>query len=103
MRFLVVLVASTVLVFCTFLVQEVTQIQLSAQPQGPAPGSAQRFVYTGVGACTASNCHGSVTPRKAPRSDIQGTEYMHWFTKDKHAKAYEVLRIDRSVRIAQNL
>jgi hypothetical protein len=103
MRFLVVLVASTILVFCTLLVQEVTQIQLSAQPQGPAPGSAQRFVYTGVGACTASNCHGSVTPRRAPRSDIQGTEYMHWFTKDKHAKAYEVLRIDRSARIAQNL
>ena len=103
MSFLCGLVASVMLLICSPLVQEVTQTHPRAQTPGPTTGSAQRFIYTGVGSCTASNCHGSVTPRNTPKIDIRQTEYTHWLTKDKHAKTYEVLRKDRSVRIAQNL
>jgi hypothetical protein len=50
-----------------------------------------------------SNCHGSVTPRSAPKIDIKQDEHTHWLKKDKHARAYEVLLKERSVHMAQNL
>src|SRR5262245_17555244 len=57
---------------------------------GVGVSSVQRFFYLGVDSCGASTCHGSVTPRNAPRSGIRQTEYTQWLATDKHAKAYEV-------------
>jgi hypothetical protein len=57
--------------------------------------------YTGAGSCTSSNCHGSVWPRTGIR--IKQNEYKIWSTKDKHARAYNVLLEARSKLIARNL
>lgn len=45
--------------------------------------------YTGVGSCSANNCHGSTQPAsKAGDADNTATI---WSTKDHHAKAYTAL------------
>jgi len=66
-------------------------------------GSAQRFLYLGAESCGASTCHGSATPRNAPRTGIRQTEYAQWLNNDKHAKAFEVLLKERSLLMAKNL
>ena len=45
---------------------------------GVGGGSPQRFFYLGAESCGASTCHGSVTPRNAPRTGIRQTEYAQW-------------------------
>ena len=76
----------------------------AAQEKPPPPVSGQqRYIYTGTGSCASSNCHGSVTPRSAPKIDIKQDEHTHWLKKDKHARAYEVLLKERSVKMAQYL
>jgi hypothetical protein len=71
---------------------------------GFAGSGAPRFFYIGgADSCSGSTCHGSVTPRNAPRTGIRQTEYGQWLTKDKHARAYEVLLKDRTIQIAKNL
>ncbi len=73
-----------------------------AQTQSSA--STQPYIYTGAGSCAASNCHGSATP-KSPSEKIQirQSEHTHWLTKDKHAKAYDVLLKTRPVKMASSL
>jgi len=55
----------------------------------------------GVVNCANSVCHGSVQPIKD--SDVLQTEYVTWSRVDKHARAYNVLSSDQSLRIARNL
>ena len=72
---------------------------------GPGASQAQPKIdddiHLGVGSCAGSTCHGSVEPWA--KSNVLQNEYVVWQRKDKHAKAYDVLRNDRSKRIARNL
>ncbi len=55
----------------------------------PAIASATPDKYVGTGSCSSSNCHGSVSPRKA--SNVLQNEYYTWLKHDKHSQAYTVL------------
>lgn len=57
--------------------------------------------YTGVGSCSASNCHGTTQPPQKP-GDPDNT-YTIWASKDKHSKAYESLSNKESIKIAKKL
>lgn len=57
--------------------------------------------YMGVGSCSSSNCHGSVSPRKA--SNVLQNEYVTWEKHDVHSKAWVNLSNEDSVKIAKNL
>ncbi|MBM3224883.1 MAG: hypothetical protein FJZ47_13920 [Candidatus Tectomicrobia bacterium] len=78
----------------------------SSAAASKAAGSSsgvQRYFYLGGESCASSGCHGSATPRKASRSGILQNEHAQWLSKDKHAKAYEVLLKPRSLLMAKNL
>jgi hypothetical protein len=60
-------------------------------------------IYTGTTPCAFSDCHGSVTPSEASERTIDQNEYYTWLKKDRHAKAYAVLRKERSIQIIKNL
>jgi len=70
---------------------------LPAQPSAPpaAPGAAS---FLGAGSCSASACHNA----NFAHGEV-GSEYTTWITRDPHARAYEVLFLDRSKRIQQIL
>lgn len=72
------------------------QQQTPAAPSGMKPGS-----YVGPGGCAASNCHGSVQPKKVTR--IPQNEYSIWAAQDKHSRAYMVLSNTVSVRMGKIL
>ncbi len=55
----------------------------------------------GAASCASGNCHGSSRPRQG--SDINQNEYRIWATRDRHARAYEVLWGELSTRIARRL
>ena len=57
--------------------------------------------YEGVHSCSATACHGS--GRADTTGSIQRNEYVTWFEKDPHAKAFEVLRNEVSQRMMRNL
>jgi hypothetical protein len=57
--------------------------------------------YNGPGGCAASSCHGSVLPKTVLR--IPQNEYSIWVGQDKHARAYQVLSNDVSVRMGKIL
>jgi hypothetical protein len=67
----------------------------AAQPPG------DDGVHLGVASCAGNNCHGAVEPFKTAR--VAQNEYLIWAQKDKHSKAFAVLREERGRRIAQNL
>src|SRR5262249_56158375 len=76
----------------------VGQMAATAPPPGAASqapsvggGMTQRFFSMGAESCAASTCHGSTTPRHAPRTGIRQTEYTQWQTNDKHPQTHEVL------------
>ena len=101
MRTFIVLVAMlTALVLGTFSPAFQHQPRAFAQTS-PA---AARDKYMGTAPCSVDDCHGSVVP-KEPAEDIRihRNEYYTWLKRDKHARAYEVLLKERSLRIAQNL
>jgi hypothetical protein len=52
----------------------------------------------GVGSCAAAGCHNT-----NGRADKEGSEYSIWAGRDKHARAYEVLREPRSVEMVRKL
>jgi Cytochrome c554 and c-prime len=58
-------------------------------------------ISMGVVNCANSLCHGSVEPIKD--SNILQTEYVTWSRVDKHARAYQALFSEKSLRIARNL
>lgn len=55
-------------------------------------------VFTGVGSCAASNCHGG-----SPSNGIAGAEYSIWVQRDKHSEGYSVLLNDESKQMAKLL
>ncbi len=66
--------------------------------------SAQNSVvgkYNGPGGCASSSCHGSIQPKQITR--VAQNEYSIWAGQDKHARAYQVLSTDVSVRIGKIL
>ena len=67
---------------------------------GPAAAQSPA-THLGVASCAGNNCHGAVQPLKT--SPVAQDEYLIWAHKDKHSKAFAVLRDERSRQIAQNL
>jgi hypothetical protein len=57
--------------------------------------------HLGVATCAGDNCHGSV--HRLPGARVAQDEYLIWKNKDKHSKAFAVLKEERGVRIARNL
>lgn len=55
----------------------------------------------GVASCSSSLCHGSTDYWKG--SNVLQDEYLTWHRRDKHARAYAVLRNDLSREIAKKL
>jgi hypothetical protein len=69
-----------------------------------AAASAQNSVvgkYNGPGGCASSSCHGSIQPKQI--THVAQNEYSVWAGQDKHARAYQVLSNDVSVRIGKIL
>jgi Cytochrome c554 and c-prime len=62
---------------------------------------AQEAKYTGSGSCASSSCHGSLTPKQVSR--VLQNEYTTWAGQDKHARAYDVLANDVSIRMGKIL
>jgi hypothetical protein len=71
----------------------------TAVPQTREPAAIGK--YNGPGGCAASSCHGSIQPRSALR--IPQNEYSIWAGQDKHARAYQVLSNEVSVRMGRIL
>jgi hypothetical protein len=69
---------------------------LSAASQNTSVGK-----YNGPGGCASSSCHGSIQPKQVTR--VGQNEYSIWAGQDKHARAYQVLSNDVSVRMARIL
>jgi len=57
--------------------------------------------YNGPGGCASSSCHGSIQPKQITR--VAQNEYSIWAGQDKHARAYQALSNDVSVRIGKIL
>ena len=57
--------------------------------------------YNGPGGCASSSCHGSIQPKNI--THVAQNEYSIWAGQDKHARAYQVLSSDVSIRIARIL
>jgi hypothetical protein len=57
--------------------------------------------HLGVATCSSSVCHGSVKSKSS--YDVQLNEYVTWSHDDSHAKAYNVLKSERSRAIAAKL
>jgi nitrate reductase cytochrome c-type subunit len=69
-----------------------------------ASAAAQNTVvgkYSGPGGCASSSCHGSIQPKNI--THVAQNEYSIWAGQDKHARAYQVLSNDVSVRIGKIL
>jgi hypothetical protein len=72
-----------------------------AQTAQTAQTASQNGTHLGVASCAGNNCHGAVEPFKTSR--VAQNEYLIWSHKDKHSKAFAVLREEPGRRIAQNL
>src|SRR5690349_23032108 len=79
-----------------------------AQPRAsarvsPPPATEQTAprAYTGPGSCAAAACHGAI--RSVAGSRILQTEYTTWISRDRHARAVQVLSTPVSVRMASIL
>ena len=73
-----------------------------------AARAADDGVHVGVATCAGDNCHGRAdVPSEAQlgtaQYPIKQNEYLVWAHKDKHARAYAVLKEPRGERIAHNL
>jgi len=62
-------------------------------------------VVQGAGSCSATACHGSITPaaRDEYPSRVLRNEHTTWITQDRHADAYRVLSSRRSQDMASRL
>jgi Cytochrome c554 and c-prime len=54
--------------------------------------------FMGAGSCASAACHNA----NFTHGDL-GSEYTTWITRDRHARAYEILFADRSKTIQKNL
>lgn len=64
----------------------------TAEAKQPTPA------FVGAGSCAASACHNA----NFAHGD-RSSEYTHWITRDRHAKAFEILFDERSRAIQKNL
>jgi hypothetical protein len=71
-------------------------VSTSARAQNSVVGK-----YDGPGGCASSSCHGSIQPKNI--THVAQNEYSTWAGQDKHARAYQVLSNDVSIRIARIL
>jgi hypothetical protein len=71
-------------------------VSVSASAQNTVVGK-----YDGPGGCASSSCHGSIQPKQITR--VPQNEYSIWAGQDKHARAYQVLSNDVSVRMGRIL
>ena len=71
-------------------------VSVSASAQNNVVGK-----YNGPGGCASSSCHGSIQPKTI--THVAQNEYSIWAGQDKHARAYQVLSNDVSVRIGKIL
>jgi hypothetical protein len=69
-------------------------------PATDSPGPSSGPLYVGTGSCSARACHGGIEPLNKP---IQQNEYTTWISEDKHARSYQILFDELSLRIAKNL
>ncbi len=76
-----------------------TQLEGRALPPPLPYQSAHQTL--GTVTCASSLCHGSIKTWKD--SHVLQNEYITWSRTDKHARAYNVLLNERSLRIAKNL
>ena len=63
-------------------------------------GADAADLRVGVASCAGSACHGAA---RMSGATVRQDEYLTWQRKDRHARAYDTLRSDRSRRIAANL
>jgi hypothetical protein len=70
----------------------------AAQPGGPDAGKGDSLRLVGTASCASAACHNGGGPQGSA-----GSEYTTWITRDKHARAYEVLFDKRSVEMAKRL
>ena len=60
--------------------------------------------HVGSTSCAGSSCHGiTATWQRLEGSNVKQTEHIVWRREDAHARAYDTLLSERSLRIAQNL
>lgn len=64
-------------------------------------GTLAQNKYLGVGTCSSSNCHGSVSPKNS--TNVLQNEYVTWFRHGAHGRAWKTLKNADSRRIASNL
>ncbi len=81
-----------------------------AQDAGPLiPGAhppvTSTFQMTGVGSCAAAGCHGGDGSKKKLDGtfDYSNSAYSVWIQRDPHARAYDVLRTERSKNMVRQL
>ncbi len=87
----------SVLVFFSCLITQVCFLNIKAASVGTELANK----HLGVATCASSVCHGS--PIERGQSNINQNEYIIWQNEDLHAKAYQVLLNERSIKIANNL
>lgn len=75
----------------------VLAIPVSGRCADRSPPTAAEIVTS----CSARNCHGSLRP--VAGSEVDQIEHMVWIMNDPHARAYEVLSSERSLRMGRNL
>lgn len=81
-----------------FLIAGVASASALGAPPLPQNAPARSL---GVASCASSLCHGSIKPWNDTR--VRQDEYVTWLRHDRHARAYETLRNERSVAMAQKL
>jgi hypothetical protein len=86
-----------------FIAPFASTASLAATPAPTATALPYRSTDASMGVvnCANSLCHGSVKP--IADSNVLQTEYVTWSRVDKHARAYNVLASEQSLRIARNL
>ena len=76
-----------------------TPSQSASVVDGPGIGE-----YVGAGSCANRGCHGGIDPVEDPAIlRVLGNEYTNWLLRDPHVGAYDVLKSERSRRIASDL
>lgn len=70
-------------------VQRVPLDRLHAMLKASASDPQPVGKYVGPGSCSASACHGSISPRNTTK--VLQNEYSTWVTEDRHARAYSAL------------
>ncbi len=78
-------------------------LNLSVNQQGEAQSKAKPAPvvignYVGAGSCAAAACHGDVSPHFG--KPVKQTEYGTWILQDPHARAYQSLENQVSLRMA---